>query len=389
MTIPVIILKPKEDKRISLGHLWVFSNEIAKIDGKPKTGDVVEIRSSRNEKLGFAFYNPKTLIAARIFSKEFVYPDKNFFTIRIQTALALRKQFFGSAFYRLVYGESDFLPGLIIDRFDNLFSVQIFSAAMESRRETIFEAIKDLFSPTAIYERNESGTRELEGLPQTKSIVFGDEHSVDYDEEGVVFRINPFRGQKTGFYFDQRLNRIFSRRFGAHAKVLDLFSNEGGFALNLALAGADHVVAVDSSELAMKNLESNSKLNGFDNVEGQTTDAHAFLENAAASGEVFDVVVCDPPSFTRNKKGVTTAKAGYRRLHESLFRVLKPGGILLTASCSHHIFRETFEEVIAGAAQRSGRTLQLLHRAGASLDHPILPAMPETEYLKFNAYRAF
>ncbi|MFZ1082903.1 MAG: class I SAM-dependent rRNA methyltransferase, partial [Candidatus Kryptoniota bacterium] len=381
MTIAVVKLKPKEDKRILSGHLWVFSNEIAGIDGKPDIGDVVEVKSKNSEQLGFGFYNPATLIAVRMFSKRFIEPDKNFFINRIQTADSLRQQFFNVPFYRLTHGESDFLPGLIIDRFDKLFSVQMFSAAMEKRKDIIYNSIMELFSPKAIYERNESASRQLEGLPQTKSIICGDEQVVDYDESGALFRINPFSGQKTGFYFDQRLNRMFSRQFAEHARVLDLFSNEGGFAINMAHAGAEEVIAVDSSELAIKNLTTNSDLNQLKNVHGKTADAFDFLDKGLSSEENFDVVVCDPPSFTKNRKSVTTAKAGYRRLHESLLKLLKPEGILLTASCSHHIFRETFEGIVSAAAIKSGRTLQLLHRAGASPDHPVLPVMPETEYL--------
>jgi 23S rRNA (cytosine1962-C5)-methyltransferase len=387
MTIPVVRLKRKEEKRILSGHLWVFSNEIDGVDGSPGIGDVVEVKSGRNERLGFGFYNSKTLIAVRLFSKEFIEPDRPFFTARLTTALELRERLFKTPFYRLSYSESDFLPGLIVDRFGSVFAVQIFSSAMEKRKELIYDTLKDLFSATAIYERNESSTRELEGLPQAKSIVYGEEQSADYNEEGVIFRVNPFQGQKTGFYFDQRLNRIFSRYFAPQSEVLDLFSNEGGFGLNLASSGAAKVTAVDSSEPAIRSLTVNAEINGLSNVDAVTSDAHAFLGRAAASGRTFDVVVCDPPSFTRNRKSVTTAKGGYRRLHESVFGVLKQGGVLLTASCSHHIFRETFEEVIAIAAQKSGRTLQLLHRAGASPDHPVLPGMPETEYLKFNAYR--
>lgn len=387
MTISSIRLKRKEEKRILAGHLWVFSNEIEKIEGMPETGDVVEVKSARNERLGFGFFNPKTLIAVRLFSKEFVEPDKKFFIDRLQSALGLRERLFSIPFYRLAYGESDFLPGLIVDRFDSLFSVQIFSAAMEKRKELIYDSIRDLFSPTAIYERNESSTRALEGLPQSKSIIHGQEQSVDYDEDGVVFRIAPYQGQKTGFYFDQRLNRIFSRRFASGADVLDLFSNEGGFGLNLARAGANRVHAVDSSEQAVKCLLANSEINGLKNVEAEAADADAFLGKALAGGRKFDLVVCDPPSFTKNRKSVTMAKAGYRRLHESIFRLLKPQGILLTASCSHHMYRETFEDIVSIAAQKTGRSLQLIHRAGASPDHPVLPSMPETEYLKFVAYR--
>jgi 23S rRNA (cytosine1962-C5)-methyltransferase len=387
MKHPIIRLKSKEDIRIQSGHLWVFSNEISKIEGEPAAGDVVQVLSAKNSSMGFGFYNPKTLIAVRIISREFVEPEKTFFTARIQSALSLRTTLFNIPFYRLVYGESDFLPGLIIDRFGDLFTVQILSVGMEKRKDFIHDSIKELFSPAAIYERNDSQTRELEGLPQSKSIILGKEQTADYDEDGVVFRINPFSGQKTGFYFDQRLNRIFSRAFAKDSKVLDLFSNEGGFALNMAHAGAGSVVAVDSSESAIGNLKVNASLNRLENVNAVAADVHQYLQQALSANEMFDAVVCDPPSFTRSRKSVTTAKIGYKQLHRSIFSVLKPGGILLTASCSHHIFRETFEDAVSDAALKSGRTLQLLHRAGASPDHPILPSMPETEYLKFNVYR--
>ena len=258
---------------------------------------------------------------------------------------------------------------------------------MEARKDLIYQAIKELFSPDAIYQRNESQTRVLEGLKQVKSIVYGEEKAVDYDEEGVDFRINPYRGQKTGFYFDQRLNRIFSRRFAEGANVLDLFSNEGGFALNLARSGAVSVRAIDASGEAIESVRSNVALNGLGNVETEEADVDIYLKRALASAEKYDVVVCDPPSFTRNRKSVPAAKVAYRKLHEQVFQLLRHEGILLTASCSHHIYRDTFEEVISSAAARTGRTLQLLHRAGASPDHPVLPSMPETEYLKFNAYR--
>ncbi len=385
----IIKLKPKEDIRVLSGHPWIFSNEISQVEGAPSAGDVVEVRNSKYSLIGFGFYNPKTLIAVRIISREFIQPGKEFFITRIQSALSLREKLFTSPFYRLAYSESDFLPGLIIDRFDSLFSIQIFSAGMESRKEFIYEAVKELFSPTAIYERNESQTRELEGLPQTKSMVFGEDQTVDYDEGEVVFRISPFHGQKTGFYFDQRLNRIFSRQFAKGSKVLDLFSNEGGFALGMGRSGASEVTAVDSSESAINNLQANLQLNKLENIKAETAEVHEYLNRASTSGEKFDVVICDPPSFTRNRKSVTPAKAGYKQLHRSIFNLLKPEGILLTASCSHHIFRETFEEIVSESALKSGRTLQLLHRAGASPDHPVLPSMPESEYLKFNVYRVF
>ncbi len=387
MKSAVVKLKPKEDIRLQSGHLWVFSNEISKIEGNPAAGDVVEVVNSRNSSLGFGFYNPRTLIAVRILAKESTEPDRNFFNERIRSALSLRERLFTAPFYRLVYGESDLLPGLTVDRFGDLFSVQILSLGMETRKAMIYDAIKELFSPAAIYERNDSQTRELEGLPQSKSIVLGQEQTVEYHEDGVVFRINPSCGQKLGFYFDQRDNRIFSRRFASGSAVLDLFSNEGGFALNMAHAGAASVTAVDSSEDAIRNLSVNAGINKFGNVKPVVSDVHDYLEYALSRDETFDVVICDPPSFTKNRKSVPTAKAGYRQLHKSIFGLLRPGGFLLTASCSHHIFRETFDQVVSEAASKSGKRLQLLHRSGASPDHPVIPSMPETEYLKFSVYR--
>jgi len=387
MTNPIVRLKPKEDIRLLSGHPWVFSNEISNVDGQPANGDIVEIRSAKNHTLGFGFYNANTLITVRILSKGFVEPQKEFFAERISTALSLREKLFNSRFYRLAYGESDFLPGLIIDRFGELFSVQILSAGMERRKDFIYDSIRELFSPAAIYERNDTLTRELEGLPQSKSVIFGAERTVDYDEDGVVFRIDPFHGQKTGFYFDQRMNRIFSRRFGENARVLDLYSNEGGFALNMAHAGAREVVAVDSSQLTGSKVSENARLNKFEQIRIESSDAMECLDRLSVDNERFDVIVCDPPNFARSKKNVASAKAGYRLLHKTIFGLLKQSGILLTSSCSHHIFRTTFEDVISDAALKSGRALQLLQRSGASPDHPLLPSMPETEYLKFNAYR--
>jgi len=387
MSVPIVRLKPKEDIRVRSGHLWVFSNEISKVEEAPSPGDVVEVRSSKDFPVGFGFFSPKTLIAVRIISKEYIDPQKEFFVNRLQTALSLREKFFGSPFYRLAYGESDFLPGLIVDRFDKLFSVQILSVGMEKKKALIYEAIQELFSPEAIFERNDSSTRELEGLDQSKSVVIGKEKTVDYEEEGVVFRINPFRGQKTGFYFDQRQNRIFSRKFAGDFKVLDLFSNEGGFALGMAYAGANEVTAVDSSQQALGNLVTNLQLNNLSNVKAVTADVNDYLKQISSANDKFDVVICDPPNYARSRKSVTAAKVGYKQLHKNIFNVLNPGGILLTASCSHHIFKETFEEIVMKTALKCGRTLQLLHRAGASPDHPILPQMPETDYLKFNAYK--
>lgn len=386
MKTPIVTLRAKEERRLRKGHLWVFSNEILKIEGTAGVGDVVEVRDSRNNPLGYGFYNPRSLISVRIFSKEYVEPNIEFLIKRIDSALQLRKKIFSIPFYRVVHGESDFLPGLIIDRFGDIVSIQTYSAAFEQRKELVHQAVEEIFSPRAIYRRDESPTRILEGLEQTKSIVKGFEETVRYDEEGVVFNISPYRGQKTGFYFDQRFNRLMCRRFVKGGRVLDLYCNEGGFSLNAAFAGATQVIGVESSEYAVNKALDNIKSNQFKGVDVYLSDVDAYLDTLIRRKEMFDVVICDPPGFTKNKKSIPQAKSAYRKLHEKIFSLLSDGGILMTGSCSYHIYRETFEEIVSQAASDAGRGLQLLSRSGAAPDHPILTAMPETDYLKFNVY---
>ncbi len=382
-----IILKNKEERRILAGHLWVFSNEVREVHGSPAAGDVVELVAASGKSLGVGFYNPKSLIAVRLLSPHVTEINNQFFSDRLKHALALRHKLYPhSDWFRLVHSESDALPGLVVDKFNDILSIQTFSAGMESCLPLICDALDDLLHPAAIVERNESPLRELEGLPQRTSVLRGTVSPVTLVDGDVRYLVDVLEGQKTGFFLDQRENRLRIRRFASGARVLDCFCNDGGFSLHAARAGAERVTAIDTSAEAVRRTESNAAANGL-SVECVQGDVFEKLKELGLKGDKFDVVVLDPPSFTKSRKNVTGAKQGYRDLHSRAFSVLKPGGILLTASCSHHIEQSTFLEVIDQAARKGGRSLQILEQSGAAPDHPTLYAMPETAYLKFFVMR--
>lgn len=379
-----IILKNKEERRILDGHLWVFSNEIRETLGDPRDGDVVEIVAANGLTIGVGLYNAHSLIRVRLLARHIIDIDHDFFRKRISEARDLRKRLYPhSSTFRVIYGESDFLPGLIVDRYNEYLAVQTLSYGMDARLATICDVLEELFTPAGIVERNESPLRDLEGLEQRKGILRGTSGPTIITEYDIHYQVNPLEGQKTGFFLDQRENRFLIRRFSADAAILDCFCNEGGFALNAAVGGASSVIAIDSSEEAIARARHNAALNG---LSGITFEQHDIFERVASlgnEGALFDVVILDPPSFTRTRKNVPAAKKGYRDLHRAALKVLKRGGILLSASCSHHIEPGTFMGIILDAAAESGRSIQLLDWRGASSDHPVLPAMAETRYLKF------
>jgi 23S rRNA (cytosine1962-C5)-methyltransferase len=383
-----IRLKPKEDHRIRDGHPWVFSNEIATVTGSPQAGDVVPVLSSINTLLGIGFYQPRSLIAARMLSRNEESVDEIFFRKRLSRALELRTTLFpGSTVYRLAHGESDQLPGLIVDRYNEYLVVQTFSLGMDLRKRVIVDVLASLFQPAGIIERNESPLRELEQLPRQKGILFGTSGVTTVDDHGIKILLDPLEGQKTGAFLDQRENRLRVRRYAAGARVLDLFCNDGGFALHAAAGGAREVIAIDSAADAIRRANANVALNHITTVRFMEQDVFEALTALRGEEASFDVVILDPPSFTRTKKNVQTAKRGYRELHMGAMHLLRRGGYLCTASCSHHILPEVFEEIVADSARGAGRTLQLLEWRGASPDHPLIPGVPETGYLKFGIFR--
>lgn len=383
-----IVLKKNEERRVLSGHPWVFSNEIREIKGAPGIGDVVEVLAASGLTLGIGFYNPHSLIAARLLSSIIEEVDAAFLTKRLSDALALRRTLYPDAeTYRLVHGESDYLPGLVIDKYNHYLSIQTLSYGMDVRLPMICDVLDALLKPEGIVERNESPLRELEHLPLKHGILRGSVAPTTIIEHGIQYNVDLLTGQKTGFFLDQRENRFAARRFCKGKRVLDLFCNDGGFSFNAALAGAGSVLGVDSSEDAVTRASSNAALNGLTNVSFQRNDAFELLVKFQAEGERFDVIVLDPPSFTKSRKNVYSAKRGYKELNTGAIRLLGTGGTLLTASCSHHIEPEVFLQLVDESARKAGRRAQLLHWGGAAPDHPTLPAVPETRYLKFGIFR--
>ena len=382
-----IILKKKEDRRILTGHPWVFSNEIRETRGEPSIGDVVELVTAGGVSLGVGLYNPHSLVSVRLFSQHVLEIDREFFERRISEAASLRKLLYpDSECYRLINGEGDFLPGLVVDKYNDVLVVQSFSYGMDMRLPTICDVLESQFRPRGIAERNESSLRVLEQLPLRKGMLRGDVHQTTIEEHTLRYLVDVLEGQKTGFFLDQRESRKLVRQFSKQARVLDAFCSYGGFALNAANGGATSVLAIDISQKSVQAASGNVSLNGFDKVISfETADVFQRLKTLEPSS--FDLIILDPPSFTKTRKNVTAAKKGYAELHSAAAPLLRKGGILLTASCSHHIRPDVFLQVVDDATRAAGRTLQMLDWRGAAPDHPCLPSVPETRYLKCGVFR--
>lgn len=379
-------LKPKEHRRLMRGHCWVFSNEVAQHPDSAAAGDLVRVVAASGAELGTALYHPGSLIAARMLGPGTIEADAPFFQERLGTAKRLRERLFPQdTAYRLVHGESDALPGLIVDRYGDCLCVETLSAGMDRRLDTICDVLEAEFHPASIVERNDSPLRGYEDLPQRRGLLRGGLSSpVEVRENGLRYLVDPMQGQKTGFFLDQKNNRRAVARYCRGAVVLDAYCNAGGFAVSAAAAGASQVLGVDTSEAALASARENARLNGVAEICGfRRRDAVEFMDEAIRRGDRFDVIVLDPPSFTRSKKNVPQAKRAYRRINEMACELLAEGGIVATASCSFHIFEDVFYQIVDEAAQRAGRRLRLLERRFQSPDHPILLAMPETLYLKF------
>jgi 23S rRNA (cytosine1962-C5)-methyltransferase len=383
-----LVLKPREERRLRRGHLWVFSNEVGRMP-EAQPGELVEVVDHWGRSLGSAAFHPRSLICARLLGGDVRELDSEFFRARIGRAARLREELFpGENCYRLVHGESDLLPGLIVDRYAGRLVVQMLSAAMDRSRDRIVESLVELFQPEAILERNELDLRTHEELPLRKGVLLGAWRGpVRIRESGLSYEVDLLDGQKTGFFLDQKRNRAAAARYCPDREVLDCFSNLGGFALHAARGGASRVVGVDASSSVVAAARRNGELNGTAAIEFVQSDVFHYLQQSLRDRVGFDVVILDPPSFAPRKKDVPKAIRAYRRLNEMALNLLRPEGILVTASCSFHLKEEVFYRAVLEAAVRAGRRMQFLERREQSPDHPVLPGMPETRYLKLGVFR--
>ncbi|MFN5866927.1 MAG: class I SAM-dependent rRNA methyltransferase [Candidatus Kapaibacterium sp.] len=380
-------LAPKAHKRIRQGHLWVFRDELAPHE-PCEAGDLVRIVTDYDYDLGVGFYHPTSQIAVRLLAA----PDftKERITNRLRSALQLREQLFApETAYRLVFGESDGFPGLIVDRYGDYCAVQFLSAGIDKRRAEITEALQDVMpNVKGIIAKNDSQLRSKEGLPRTTEVLFGEiPPSIEMTENGIRYNLSLAEGQKTGYFLDQRVNRSFIAQIAKGLRVMDCFTNQGGFALNAAAGGALEVLGVDSSASAIEACSRNAALNNYTKCSWLVADVFDDLKRRAAAAEKWDMIILDPPAFTKTKAQVAQAKRGYAEINRQALKLISNGGYLVSASCSHHMREDMLMDVILEESRRVNRKLALVYRGHQSPCHPVYMPMPETQYLKFLVFR--
>ncbi len=385
---PVLFIKKGRETPFVNGHPWVFSGAIVGFPQTLKDGDVVEVQTKERQFVAWGLYNSKSQISVRLYSwNKDVVLDDDFWISQIREAVSIRKNTLGflkaGHACRLIYSEADGLSGLTVDAYDGILAMQFTSLAMYQRKDLLIKTLKEAVSPRAIYLRTEKGIRDAEGLNAEDGLVWGEipEGPVQIKEGDLQFHVDVRTGHKTGFYLDQRQNRLAILPFVKDKKVLDLFCYTGGFSVTAAKGGAAHVMGVDSSAPSLLIAQDNAKLNDV-KVEFEKGDAFEVLEKLAQSQSQFDVVILDPPKFARSKSGIRSALDGYVRLNKEALKVLKPGGVLVTCSCSGHVSRDTFANILSSVSIQSGRTLRILEERGQASDHPVKPTCPENAYLK-------
>ncbi|MDP2246291.1 class I SAM-dependent rRNA methyltransferase [Pseudomonas sp.] len=388
MSLPSLRLKANADRRLRAGHLWVYSNEID-VAATPlhgfAAGDQAILEAAGGKALGVVAMSPNNLICARLLSRDVKHVlDKSLLVHRINVALSLRERLFEQPCYRLVFGDSDLLPGLVVDRFFDILVVQLASATMERHKDEVLAALIQVIKPSGILLKNDSAARDAEGLERYVDTVFGVVPEwVALEENGVKFEAPVIEGQKTGWFFDHRMNRARLAPYVKGKRVLDLFSYIGGWGVQAAAFGASEVMCVDASSFALDGVERNAALNGLSAqvacIEG---DVFAALKELKNSEERFDVVIADPPAFIKRKKDLKNGEAAYRRLNEAAMRLLNKDGILVSASCSMHLPEDDLQNILLTSARHLDRNIQLLERGAQGPDHPVHPAIAETRYIK-------
>ncbi|WP_417389269.1 class I SAM-dependent rRNA methyltransferase [Gimesia sp.] len=389
---PRVVLKPRRALPFFGRHPWVFAGAISRIEGNPNTGDEVILLSDKGEFIAHGLYNPNSNIRVRLYSwDEAETLDDSLWTSRLEQAVTLREEVgllenFETSGCRLVFSESDQLSGLTIDRYGAWFLVQFSSLALSQKQDLIIQFLKSRFPAKGIWLRTEKGMREAEGLEISDQLLDGEEPPAHFflEENGIRYGMSMVTGQKTGFYLDQRENRLAAARYLKNHRTLELHCYTGAFALNAIIHGqAQSVLSYDSSQSAIDQATANAELNGIGNrIRFQTGKAYAVLEQFKAEGEQFDSIILDPPKMARHRSGVKQALKGYFSLNRLAFDVLKPGGILITCSCSGLISQVEFQQMLASVSQHTGRHMQILEQRSQPADHPVSPSCPENQYLK-------
>lgn len=371
--------------RVIQGHPWIYRNELPKLPLDFPPGELVELVDPKGRFIAIGYCNPKSVISVRILSREREKIDGDFFLRKIASADAYRKRFYaGEESYRVVYSEADLLPGLIVDRYGSYIVIQVLTAGMERHTESILAAIESLFSPQAIVARNDIPSRALEGFPVERKVLSGKlEPPVVISKNGLAFEIDLLEGQKTGFFLDQSENYLQLEGLVAGGEVLDTFCYTGGWSVHAARFGAKGVIGIDASEGALDIARRNAARNGFESrCRFEAGNVFDLLKAQEGEGREYDCIILDPPSFVKRRKEIENAVRGYKEINLRAMKLLRPGGFLLTCSCSYHLSEGRFREILLDAARDVGRTLRLVTLRSQAKDHPVLLPLPETEYLK-------
>lgn len=385
------ILLPGKEKRVFSGHPWIFKSDIARVEGKFIPGDIVKVIASNGRFLAKAFYNPDSQIALRIMCYEDRKIDHDFIFERVRTAIEYRRHFADLRSCRLIYGESDRLPAMIVDSFGDVLVLQCLALGMERFKQDVVDSLVELLHPQGIWERNDVPVRKLEGLDMCTGLLYGTvPDRVLIEENGVRFWVDVKEGQKTGFFLDQKENRAAIAPFVKGKRVLDCFTHTGSFALHAGKFGASEVTGVDISEYACEFASQNALLNGLENtVHFVTANAFDLLGEQSRAGQEYDVIILDPPAFTKSRSTVESASRGYKEINLRAMKMIADGGYLVTCSCSQHISPELFKKIICDAASDVHVQLRQVEFRTQGKDHPILPCAPETQYLKCGIYQIF
>ena len=379
-----IYLKKNEEKRIVAGHSWVYANEVSRIEGKDKNGSLAEVYACDGRFIGKGYINHASKILVRVFIRGNQTDDRQFYLDAIKRADDYRKKLGYTNCYRMVFAEADDLPALIVDKYGDILVIQCLSLGIDLRKKLICDCLVELFGPKGIYERSDVAVRKKEGLAEVKGLLYGEVGDYcEIEENGLKMLVDVKNGQKTGYFLDQKENRFAARKYCRGAQeVLDCFCNSGGFTLNAATV-AKKVIACDISPLALKNVEDNAKLNGFENVETLQGDVFEVLRNFRKEKRTFDTVILDPPAFCKTADEVKDAYRGYKDINLTAMKIVKSGGFLITCSCSHYMTMPLFEKMLMEAARESGRKMRSVGVKTQAPDHPSLLCADETQYLKF------